>query len=226
MAESRVLRREVPARRPSPSTKHTQEVDGGLFEAPGTFPTVLGIDQSYGGFGVTAMALDGSPKFHSWCHKAPGRGVFRLLAIDFFLYSVLEQLTVEHRPVKVSVMEGYAYGSQMANMAGELGAMVKLCLANYYGTTALDSPGFPLIVPPSSLKKYAVGKGTHVAKQHILLAVFKKWQVEFRDDNMADSYVLAQIGRQRDTEAGLLGYELDVLAKLRDPKHRDWVESA
>jgi crossover junction endodeoxyribonuclease RuvC len=116
-------------------------------------------------------------------------------------------------------MEGYAYGSQVANMAGELGSVVKMGLYRYYGTSSARS-AFPLIVPPMSLKKYATGKG-NAKKQEMLLAVYKKWGVEFTDDNMADSYVLAHIARQQDATAGLLAYELDVLKKMRDPKHRE-----
>lgn len=221
MTEKRVARRAVPKQRTSPESRRVKEVDGGLFTNVGRCEVVLGIDQSYTGFGITAMALDGAPIFHSWCYKAPNRGISRLRAIDYFLYEVLERLTCSDRPVKAVAMEGYAFGTQMANMAGELGATVKLCLANYFGIDAVASPGFPLIVPPTSLKKYALGKGNAVGKQHILLGIYKKWGVEFRDDNMADAYVLAQISRHRNTEAGLLAYELAVLATLRDPKHRE-----
>lgn len=213
----RVARRQVDERMPP---GYCKEVNGGLYDAPGRFPTVLGIDQSYTGFGVTAMALDGMPVYHSWCYKAHGSGITRLHAIDEFLYRILENLTDAGRPVHGSAMEGYAYGSQTANMAGELGSVVKMGLYKYFGTSA-PRAAFPLIVPPMSLKKYAAGRGNGVKKQQMLLAIYKKWGVEFTDDNMADAYVLSQIARQFDTSAGLLAYELDVLAKLRDPKHRE-----
>lgn len=211
-----VARRQVDDRLPS---GYCKEVNGGLLDAPGRFPTVLGIDQSYSGFGVTAMALDGFPAYHSWCFKASGTGILRLHTIDEFLYRILEQLTDSNKGCTATAMEGYAYGSQVANMAGELGCVVKMALYRYYGTQAARA-AFPLIVPPMSLKKYATGKG-NAKKQEMLLAVYRKWGAEFSDDNMADSYVLAHIARQQDTTAGLLAYELDVLGKLRDPKHRE-----
>lgn len=222
MVSKTVARRPVPERRLKVTEKRRFiDLDGGLFGAPGSFDTVLGIDQSTSGFAVTAMADQGAPIFHSWCTKLPGHGVFRLRAAQEFLYGVLEQLTEERRQVKYSVMEGYAFSRQMGHMLGELGGAVKLILAEYYGLAGPDSPGYPLIVPPSTLKKFTVGKGSGVAKQQMLLAIYKKWGVEFADDNMADSYALAMIGRCRDVERGLHAYELESLKVLRDPKHRE-----
>jgi crossover junction endodeoxyribonuclease RuvC len=42
-----------------------------------------------------------------------------------------------------------------------------------------------------TLKKYATGKGTS-KKQEMLLQIYKRWGVEFNDDNAADSYALAR----------------------------------
>jgi Holliday junction resolvasome RuvABC endonuclease subunit len=106
-------------------------------------------------------------------------------------------------------MEGYAFGSQMANMLGELGGMVKL--------TLLDFGIYPLIVPPTNLKKYVTGKGNGISKSQMLLYVYKKWGVDFTDDNAADSYALARL------VAGMheTAYEKEVYDKLQDPKFRE-----
>jgi Holliday junction resolvasome RuvABC endonuclease subunit len=94
----------------------------------------------------------------------------------------------------------------MANILGELGGVVKLSLYEYFIEPEL---AHPLIVPPTSLKKYVTGKG-RVEKNQILLQVYKKWDVEFNNDNAADSYGLARIVRNRhDFE-----YEKEVYDKL------------
>jgi crossover junction endodeoxyribonuclease RuvC len=68
-------------------------------------------------------------------------------------------------------------------------------------------------VAPTSLKKYITGKGTKVQKNQILLQVYKKWGVEFTDDNAADSYGLARIARgKHDFE-----YEKEVYDKVTSP---------
>jgi hypothetical protein len=43
----------------------------------------------------------------------------------------------------------------MANMAGELGGVIKLSLYEYFIEPELD---YPLIFPPTSLKNYITGK--------------------------------------------------------------------
>ena len=116
---------------------------------------------------------------------------------------------LDHYQIEDIAMEGYAFGSQMANMLGELGGMVKLTIHDRYKIQ-------PLVVPPTSLKKFVTGKGTGVKKNQMLLSVYKKWGVEFDDDNAADSYALARIAAGHFS----LEYEKEVYEKLQDPKHR------
>jgi hypothetical protein len=67
------------------------------------------------------------------------------------------------------------------------------------------------------LKKYITGKGTGVQKNQILLNVYKKWGIEFNDDNAADSYGLARIA----AGMGDLTYEKEIIKKLLDPKFKE-----
>jgi len=71
-----------------------------------------------------------------------------------------------------------------------LGGIVKLSLYSYFNNR---DGQYPLIVPPTNLKKYVTGKGNGVSKSQMLLQVYKKWGVEFNDDNAADSYGLAHL---------------------------------
>ncbi len=161
----------------------------------------LGIDQSYTGFAITALNDEGH---FTTVFKPDSSGIDRLKDLQANLIDAL----VNYEIIDVA-MEGYAFGSQMANMLGELGGMVKLTLR--------DFGVYPLIVPPTSLKKYVSGKGTGVPKSHILLYVYKKWGIDMPDDNAADSYSLARL------VAGMhsLSYEKEVYTKLQDPKFRE-----
>jgi Holliday junction resolvasome RuvABC endonuclease subunit len=159
----------------------------------------VGIDQSYSGFALTA--IDDDDNYYTEVHKLEGTGVERLAQAKRVVINFVLPLTV-----KAIAIEGYAFGSQMANMLGELGGTVKLALYEYFIEPEL---AHPLIVPPTSLKKYITGKG-RVEKNQILLQVYKKWDVEFNNDNAADSYGLARIVRNKhDFE-----YEKEVYDKL------------
>lgn len=183
-------------------------IDGGLDIADDS-KKYVGIDQSYTGFAITLINDEG--KYKTFVYKSAGHGVGRLIDIYYFMgYEVFE---VAHNVV-ASAMEGYAYNSTMAHMAGELGGMVKLELHHWFWDSEAK---YPYIVAPAVLKKYITGKGTGVQKNQILLNVYKKWGLEFTDDNAADSYGLARIA------AGMadLAYEKDIIKKLLDPKYRE-----
>lgn len=164
-------------------------------------PVYMGIDQSYSGFGITLLR---GTDYYTTVYKSEFRGVDRLRDIQAHL---MERLVQHH--IQDVAIEGYAFGSQMANMLGELGGMVKL--------TLLDFGLYPLIVPPTNLKKYVTGKGNGISKAQMLLFVYKKWGAEFTDDNAADSYSLARlVSGQHD-----LAYEKEMYDKLQDPKFRE-----
>jgi Holliday junction resolvasome RuvABC endonuclease subunit len=165
-------------------------------------PVYLGIDQSYSGFAITALQDD---VFYAEVYKSDKGGIDRLRDIQSHVMNWL----YEFNNVADVAMEGYAFGSQMANMLGELGGMVKL--------TLLDFGIYPMIVPPTTLKKYVTGKGTGVPKSQMLLFVYKKWDVDITDDNAADSYALARLVSGYRT----LAYEKEIYNKMQDPKFRE-----
>lgn len=176
----------------------------GLIDDPGS--VALGIDQSYTGFAITAVRTEGEPVFHQWLYSSQGTGVERLVQIrDVYFAAVAADLHLWDIDVSTAALEGYAAGAKFGReLAGELGGLTKVWLYDRYG---LD----PISVSPSSLKKYVTGKGTGVAKNQMLLYTYKKWGVEFHDDNLADSYGLARLVTGRCD----LSYEKDVFAKLK-----------
>ena len=166
----------------------TKQFDGGLLTGPAT-DVFVGIDQSYTGFAIAAVSLDG--RHHIWVYKSPSTGVERLENIQAFLVRVLD-LDLAKRGFKVLdvAMEGYAFTAQLGHMAGELGGMVKMTLSDCFPRHEMGKR--PLQVPPTSLKKFVTGRG-NAKKQEMLLEVYKRWGVELRDDNAADAFGLAKI---------------------------------
>jgi hypothetical protein len=75
---------------------------------------------------------------------------------------------------------------------------------------------FPLKVPPMTLKKYAAGKG-NAKKQEMLLQIYKRWGIEFNDDNAADSYALARLVSGNADGA----IEKAIIEQMSDAKYRD-----
>jgi Holliday junction resolvasome RuvABC endonuclease subunit len=177
----------------------------GLWGEPGE-PVYIGIDQSYSGFAITIYKSD--TEYFTRVDKFEGKGIDRLEAIYQHINVMLEGINEENHIVDVAI-EGYAFGSQMANMLGELGGVVKLALKGY-GV-------YPLIIPPTTLKKYVTGKGTGIPKSQMLLHAYKKWGAEFGDDNACDSFALARLA------AGVadLAYEKEILEKLTGPTYRE-----
>jgi hypothetical protein len=164
--------------------------------------TYVGIDQSYSGFGITFLMADGTHETHvkKFDPSKYGYGVTRLAAISSWLRAEVGD-EVEH-----VCMEGYSPSSKFGReKAGELGAVVKLAL--------YEIDAFPTIVSPLGLKKFITGHSM-AKKNEILLGVFRRWGVEFRDDNAADSYGLARVAQAIHTGKTQFAYEREVLAKL------------
>lgn len=173
----------------------------------------IGIDQSYSGFALTAVNVDNVQQYFTIVFKAEEMHIDRLVWIKKRLTALLKEIADGNETVVVA-MEGYAFGTTMAHMLGELGAIVKLTC---YEVLSKFDGKYPYIIPPTTLKKYVTGKGTGVKKNQILLSVYKKWGVEFTDDNMADSYALAMLAAGR----GDLAYELEILEKIKAPNFRE-----
>jgi mannitol/fructose-specific phosphotransferase system IIA component (Ntr-type) len=125
-------------------------------------------------------------------------------------YAVLNTTAVGN----ICAPKTHAFGTTMAHMLGELGAVVKLTC---YEELDKFEGKYPYIIPPTTLKKYITGKGTGVQKNQILLNVYKKWGVEFNDDNAADSYALAMLAAGK----GELAYEKEILEKIKGPNFRE-----
>jgi hypothetical protein len=171
----------------------------------------LGIDQSYTGFAMVAFNAQTGEHHSALKNFSRGAtGIDRLLRIHTWVGGSLDMLTGNARRIRHVAMEGYAPGAKFGReTAGELGCIVKMALL-----TGLDDPiGYPTIVPPTSLKKFVLGKGVG-GKNEMLLGVYKKWGAEFSDDNLADAYGLARLAHALDGGPLQHKYEQEVLGGL------------
>lgn len=161
----------------------------------------VGIDPSLTGTAIVVIDHDGTIKE---CLRITTsyKEMERLLVIR---NRVLDIIT-SYKPCLVG-MEGYAFGAKQKREAmGELGGILKI---------SMFEVGIKyIIVPPTTVKKFATGKG-NAKKDHMLLAVYKKWGHEFKTNDEADAFVIASITKAIDTnENDLLVYENEALRKI------------
>ena len=173
----------------------------------------VGIDQSLTGFALTVLHTKNPLEFITWVYKSPYFGIERLADIRQWLTDSLNYCE-EFWNIKDVAMEGTVLASHAALVLGELSATVRLSIFDFFEEG--DDRRFPLKVPPMTLKKYASGKGNS-KKQEMLLQMYKRWGVEFNDDNAADSYGLARLAAGIETG----GFELAIVEQMKDAKYRD-----
>lgn len=143
-------------------------------------PRVLGLDLSLTATGVALP--DGRVQLlrpPSCCN----RGMRRL---RWFRQKIQPMLTVNR--VDWVYVEGYSFGSRNshAHALGELGGVVRLAIFETPGVEYID-------VPPSTLKKYATGKG-NAKKELVLVEAVKRLGYQGSDDNEADALWLRALG--------------------------------
>lgn len=133
---------------------------------------ILALDLSLTATGV-ALA-DGTTK--TWSPKL--KGAARLKWFRQQVDDILQNQ--EHGPVDVVVLEDYAYHGKFAHSheLGELGGVVRLVLHDH-------GVAWTAIIP-SSLKKYATGKG-NAKKPEMLASAIRRLGYEGHDDNEADA---------------------------------------
>ena len=154
---------------------------------------IMGIDQSLTNTGV--VVIEDGKLIHKESIKIKKKGIMRL----HMICNKLEDIIKKYVP-DIFVMEGYAYGSSMSRVfdLGELGGIIKIRIFNYYynfdnprNVTIAPFNNVFFIVPPTMLKKFVTGKG-NCKKALMLLKIYKKWGIEFNDDNIADAFALAK----------------------------------
>jgi Holliday junction resolvasome RuvABC endonuclease subunit len=189
----------------------TKVIDGNL---PHGVPVSVGIDQSLTGFALSAIHTLNPSEHITWVYKSPYFGVERLSDIRSWLTDHLDYLEEQGGIIQDIAMEGTVLASHAALVLGELSATVRLAIFDYFEEN--DERRFPLKIPPMTLKKYASGKGNS-KKQEMLLQIYKRWGIEFNDDNAADAYALARMAGRVSIDK----VEEAIVDQIEDPKYRD-----
>jgi hypothetical protein len=190
--------------------------DGSL---PPSSPVTLGIDQSLTGFAISAVCTDAPEFYRSWVYTSPYKGVRRLVDIRFWMIERFDELWLAGNEINDIAMEGTIRASFSASALGELSGLVKTTLWDYFDTTYADNQHLrlPLQIPPTTVKKFAAGKG-NATKKDMLEQIRLRWNADFgKNDNAADSYAIARMA----TGVSLTDLEAEIIKQIKDPKYRD-----
>jgi hypothetical protein len=164
-----------------------------------TAPQVIGLDLS-----ITATGIADIDGMTSTVGGKASRGDARL--IDICL-AVLAEKAIG---CQLAVIEGLAvHGPGGAMAAAQVMGAVKI--------TLMQAQVRYVEVPPSSLKKYATGKG-NATKADMAVALYKRAGLELADDNQVDAWWLRAMGLDA------LGSPIvDMPGTCRDAIHRiEW----
>jgi crossover junction endodeoxyribonuclease RuvC len=167
--------------------------------------TILGLDLSLTSTGW--CILDNDEILDVEVIKCKDKAMKRLWYIKYIIDEVTVSLDFD-----LVVVEGYSMGSRGGRVfsIGELGGIIKLLLYEEKLRTKLKT----VIIPPKSLKKFITGNG-NAGKELMLLKTYKKYGIEFTDNNKCDAFGLAKMG-QAYLEGTNIEYEKEALKKVEE----------
>jgi crossover junction endodeoxyribonuclease RuvC len=141
----------------------------------------IGIDLSLTGTGVIILDKDCKVKEQNLIITKSSQLIEERI---IHIYCMIETMVLNHPQCKIYI-EGLSFGSSGASM-------LELAGLHYYIRTCLKSihKSFE-IIPPTTLKKFVTGKGNS-KKEQMLLQVYKKWNMEFDNNNICDAFCLAK----------------------------------
>lgn len=148
-------------------------------------PMFVGMDPSYNGFAIVVIDKDANIIEQKLIDIREVEGIDKVE--DKLIYLESEYKFIPNIISLHSVyIEGLSYASKgaFALQLGALHFMIRLMLKKAESRYEIKSPG--------TIKKFVTGNG-HAKKDLMLLKVYKKWGVEFADDNLADAYSLARM---------------------------------
>ncbi len=146
---------------------------------------VLGLDPSLTSFGWCVAESVTEMKFGSLGNSKTGSERIK------WIISVIYDLLVTHKPRKI-ILEDYAYQSQGAVYAGELGGILRILLDEY--VSAFPEGAITWYkVTPQEIKKCVAGGGSK-EKNIMLLKLFVNYGIEALNDDQCDAIGAALLG--------------------------------
>lgn len=147
-----------------------------------------GIDASFSGTGLIIIDQDNNIIKEQLISTNKKNDIFDIEKRIIYITKQLECILEFKNELKLTLIEGLSYGST-GDGAAQLAAL------NYYIRIFLlqnnINYGFPT---PPALKKFVTGKG-NCKKNLMLKEVYKKWGVDFTDDNICDAYSLSRLAK-------------------------------
>jgi crossover junction endodeoxyribonuclease RuvC len=142
----------------------------------------IGLDLSLTGTGFTILDANGD-RLHEQLISTTNKDVIedRIMNISDI---VVNSIYLKYSNCSI-FMEGLSYASsgqstlELAALHYYVRCKFKTLLLNYS------------VVPPTVLKKFVTGKG-QCKKELMLLKTYKKYNIEFEDNNLCDSFCLAK----------------------------------
>jgi len=145
-------------------------------------PIFVGMDPSYNGFAIMLLDEDANiieqTLLESDSKLEPEDRIIQLEKEFKFVANITH--------LKKLYIEGPSYASKGAFVL-QMGAL-HFYLRIFFRKKNVDYK----IITPGTIKKFITGKGT-AKKDLMLLKVYKKFGVEFEDDNLCDAYSLARL---------------------------------
>lgn len=152
----------------------------------------VGIDHSLSGTGIAILGEDGSLKHLATCKSEPDgtsvrQRVWRFRGLAGNVQAEIIHFLSGGTMIGVCCFEGYSFGSNKSHHSAiiESGYEVRSHMVATVGGAIYE-------VPPTTLKKFACGKG-NADKAAVVSAMTKLSKTEFRNDNESDAYALARM---------------------------------
>jgi hypothetical protein len=154
-----------------------------------SYARFIGLDISLSGTGYCGLLPDGSVAFSGVCKS--WSDLLYLNRYDNISNELIHAINPQEDDF--FLIENYAFNARgrITGLA-ELTGIIKFLLYENFEISPLNI----WACSNSTLKKYALGKrehGSKVTKSQMLKAVYKRWNFDTENDNIADAYVLARI---------------------------------
>jgi len=145
----------------------------------------VGLDLSFRGTGLSVLSESSDILSQKLISSSPKECIEqRIISISNEIFNEIRKLGLF-----IVCIEGLSFsssGQATLDLAG-LHFYIRVFLHENY-------PGEFFVISPNTLKKFVTGTG-RCQKNLMLLKTYKKFGVEFTDDNLCDSYCLAQYAK-------------------------------
>ena len=146
----------------------------------------VGLDLSFRGTGLSVLSESSDILSQKLISSSPKECIEqRIISISNEIFNEIRKLGLF-----IVCIEGLSFsssGQATLDLAG-LHFYIRLLMYQNYPSEKF------YVIPPTTLKKYVTGTG-RCQKNLMLLKTYKKFGVEFTDDNLCDSYCLAQYAK-------------------------------